>query len=172
MGAADGFSINTTYGLELHGWTVLSVEANPENLPSLHTYRKWVENCAVGREVQESATFHVHVDNPEAYSALTIAHHPVTHAEADAPWKDITVRVETIDSLMAKWNLPALDVLCVDTEGTEDDVLAGCDFARWKPLVVIVEAWDDQAPCLKTLAGLGYTLVAQNVDNYLFVRPL
>ncbi len=140
VGAADGVSVNTSYGLEAHrGWMVLSVEPNPEFLPVLLKERTWIEKCACSN-FRGTATMHINVQTPEAFS--TIGPQPnVTGNPFCDEWKDIEVRVDTLDNLLAKWQFPKLDVLCVDTEGTEPQVLDGIDLERWKPKVVVLEGW-------------------------------
>lgn len=170
VGSSDGVSINSTLGLEQARWTVLSVDANPEYLPVLKKYRAFIEICAVASTPQESATFHVHRDNPEAYSALKVADHPDAHAKPEAQWGTITVPVRTLEQLLEKWEFPRLDVLCVDVEGGELDVIEGLDFAKWHPHVVVVEAWSPDAPVLSKMVELGYTLKWKSRDNYCYRR--
>jgi FkbM family methyltransferase len=170
VGASDGVSINTTFVLEKqYGWTVLSVEANPDYRQYLQANRAFTEHCACGSEVQDSADFFVHLDNPEAYSALKIANHPTEHAKPGAKWQKTTVPVRTVDQLLAKWEFPRLDVLCIDTEGTEVDVLKGCDMAKWHPKVVVVECWDKTGPAHEYLKGIAYDLVGTSAHNYVYL---
>lgn len=50
-----------------------------------------------------------------------------------------TVRVARLDTWLEESGFDHLDVLSVDVDGTEFDVLRGCDLNRWKPRVVVVE---------------------------------
>ncbi len=169
VGASDGKSVNTTWALEkFHGWTVLSVEANPGFKTLLERERAWVEMCACAAEPKDEAVFYINNDNPEAYSALKLTNN-ATSQEYQKPWSKAKVPVRTVDQLIAKWDLPQLDALCIDVEGGETEVLKGCDIDRWKPKVIIVESWDSgyQYPYL---APLCYRLVARSVGNDLYVR--
>lgn len=153
VGASDGVSVNSTYGLEkTRGWTVLSVEPNPEFWPALTTERAFVERCACADYVG-TATMHVNADIPEAYS--TIGSRPGVES-GYALWNEIEVRVDTLERLLEKWQFPKLDVLCVDTEGTELAVLQGLDLAKWKPIVVVTECWQPTGPIDGYLEALGY----------------
>jgi FkbM family methyltransferase len=172
VGASDGISINTTYGLEAMGWTIVSVEANPDFYPLLLKHRAFVEKCAAGKESGTSA-FHINTQNPEAFSSLS----PTKRQDVegwlyarDAKWKQVEVPVRTIDEIAARWELPRLDILCVDCEGTELDVLKGCDIERWKPKVLIVEVWDKVGPIDIYLEGFGYKKSARNVHNDCWLR--
>lgn len=169
VGASDGKSVNTTWALELfHGWTVVSVEANPGFKHLLQRERAMVEMCACAAEPQDEAEFFINNDNPEAYSALKITQHAMGQ-EFKQPWSKTKVKVMTVDQVLAKWDFPKLDALCIDVEGGETEVLKGCDLARWKPKVISVEAWDSgyQYPYL---APFGYKLVARCVHNDLYVK--
>jgi FkbM family methyltransferase len=171
VGASDGVSVNSTYLLEkLYRWTVLNVEANPYYKPFLVANRAFSEICACGAEAKDAEDFHVHLDNPEAYSALKRTNHPKQHAKDGAKWSKIQVHVKTVYQLLVKWEFPRLDALCIDTEGTEVDVLAGCDISRWKPRVIVVESWDADGPIHDVLRKIGYEQADTLVQNYVYVR--
>jgi FkbM family methyltransferase len=173
VGASDGVSINTTIMLEKnYRWTVLSVEPNPYFKPFLHANRAFVEMCACGSTPQEEAPFHIHLENPEAYSALNVRKHPINKPRPDAKWSTIMVPVRTVDQLLAKWEFPRLDVLCVDTEGTEVDVLKGCELKRWKPTIIVVECWDKTGPTHEYLREQGYRCADTSVHNYVYLREV
>jgi FkbM family methyltransferase len=171
VGASDGISINTTYALEAsHRWTILSVEANPGFGPLLKQHRARVQMCAVSSE-EGSGTFHINEDNWESFSSLR----PTTRTDVpgagnvpvavEAKWRTIEVPIWTVDGLLALWEFPRLDLLCVDTEGTELDVLRGCDLARWKPRVIVTECWDKVGPIDPYLESFGYVKSARSVHN-------
>ena len=170
VGASDGVSINTTYALEKsHNWMVLSVEPNPFFHPMLKAERTWVETCALSREPKESATLHVHVENPEAFTSLRPQVRPDMHPVKEMTWMQVKVAVKTVDQLLEKWQFPRLDLLSIDTEGTELDILKGCDLERWKPRVIVTECWDPVGPIDLYLEALGYKKTARNVHNDIFV---
>lgn len=171
VGASDGVSVNTTFHLErAHKWNVLSVEANPNFARLLKHHRIWVEMCACAAAPAEEATFNINQDNPESFSALTISSHPSVRGwNKKDPWQKVKVKVRTVDQLLEKWEFPKLDALCVDVEGGEREVLAGCDLARWKPKVIVSEAWEHGSE-YPYLAAFGYKLVAKSVHNDIYVR--
>jgi len=172
IGASDGQTCNSTYGLELaRGWKVLSVEPNPEFWDWLTQHRGLVEKCACG-EFGGVATMTINVDGPEAYS--TIGEVAARGREMYHDWKKIEVPVARVEDLLAKHQFPQLDVLCVDTEGTELNVLKGIDLKKWQPKVIVTECWDLSGPIDGYLAALGYTKVSriqQQAFNDLFFLP-
>ena len=168
VGASDGISISTTYMLEvMDRWTILSVEPNPDFAADLKRRRAFVETCACS-DKGGTATLSIHVENPESFTSLR----PTTENLPEAmTWKFVEVAVCTVDELIRKWEFPRLDPLCVDTEGTELDVLRGADLSHWNPKVVVVESWTKPNPTLDGyLGGFGYRQIATSVDNLIYRR--
>jgi len=171
VGASDGISINSTYVLELvHLWNVLSVEANPEWMPFLRSSRAFVEMCACS-DHEGTATFHANLENLEALSSLnpTTREDLIKDNASKNQWQSFEVRLETVDSLMQKWQFPQLDALCIDTEGTELDVLKGCSLERWRPKVIVTECWDRVGPIDLYLEARNYKKTARNAMNDVWI---
>lgn len=171
VGASDGMFVNSTWTLEKqHRWTVLSVEANPYMKPLLLKNRAFVKICAVGAESADGVDFHMNCDNLEAFSALNpIKDHPQFAHEAGGRWETVQVNVRTVEQLIAEAEFPRLDALCVDVEGGERDVLKGTDLSKWKPRVVVVEAWD-QGSLDDYLCPRGYERVWTTASNDCYTR--
>jgi FkbM family methyltransferase len=169
-GASDGVSVNSTYLLEnMAKWTVLSIEPNPNFHPYLKRERAFVATCAVGAQ-REKATLHVNLDNVEAFSSLRPSiHHPRFQQEGGKNWGKVEVEVRTLEDLLDQYDFPRLDALCIDTEGTERDVLAGIDLAKWTPKVVVVETWDEGS-LDDVLMPHGYERKWRSADNDCYVR--
>jgi hypothetical protein len=73
------------------------------------------------------------------------------------------------DQILEKWEFPSLDVMSVDVEGGEIEVFKGTDLNRWKPKVIVSEAWEPGS-AYPYLSKFGYKLVARNVDNDLYLH--
>lgn len=172
VGASDGTSVNSSYGLEkTRGWTVLSVEPNPEFWEYLVRDRAFVEKCACS-DFSGTATLAINVDGPEAYSTIGVV--PPEGLAMYKDWNKIEVPVYTLEEVLARNEFQKLDVLCVDTEGTELQVLKGIDLAKWKPKVVVTECWDLEGPIDGYLADFGYTKISRiqpGTVNDLFHLP-
>ena len=167
VGASDGISISTTYGLEKDwGWTVLCVEPNPIFWDELNKERAFAVRCACGKSAG-MAMLHVNKENPEAYTALEVSSHPA--ATEIKAWEKIQVRVRTVEELARLWGFTRIDALCVDVEGTERDVLSGSNLPEWKPKVVVAESWDAGA-LDDFLVPLGYERKFRTVHNDGYVR--
>lgn len=170
VGAANGVSTSPTLLLEQHGWTVLCVEPNPQFLTDLKR-RKQVALCACSDHDADAETFYVHADNPSSFSALRPTQdHPLWHPERNAVWREIQVRVSTLDRLLAESRFPRLDVLSIDTEGTELDVLKGLDLLKWNPKCLIIESWDEPIEITRYLEPYGYKLADRRHVQCLYLR--
>lgn len=169
IGASDGISWNSTYLLEQSGWSVLSVEANPYFESFLRQHRKMIEMCAASSFDSDRESFHVHLDNPEAFSALIPSGHDKLRNLSGDRWQQLPVSVSTLDRLLDRHGFDHLDLLCIDTEGSERDVLSGIDLDRWNPRVIVVESWDEGS-LDDVLMPLGFNRVWRNGDNDGFVR--
>ncbi|HEX3150815.1 MAG TPA: FkbM family methyltransferase [Gemmataceae bacterium] len=128
VGVATGVRHSNTYWLEQRGWTGLLVEADARNLPLIAASRKApVEFCAAAD--QDGATNFVQ-------------HRDVTLSGCRRPSSDgtvVTVPTRRLDSLLAERNISHVDLMSIDTEGTELEVLAGLGSLR--PTLLIVEHW-------------------------------
>jgi FkbM family methyltransferase len=150
----------------MHRWTIISVEANPFFKEMLLAERAFVEMCAVADEPKDKAEFFVHEQNPESYSALKV---DTRGRQNGATWVRYEVPVRTVDQILEKWDFPSLDVMAVDVEGGELEVFKGTDLNRWKPKVIVSEAWEPGSS-YPYLSQFGYKLVARNVDNDLYLH--
>lgn len=171
VGAYNGLFLSNTLLLEEKGWTVLCVEPQPGVQVELRGIRKLVAECACGSADAEQVPFQVHTNNPASFSSLTPRFgHDFYPIEPFARWETVHVPVRRLSRLLTEHGLQSLDVLCVDTESTELDVLAGLDFDRWKPRVAVIESWDSPNPIMTFMAAHGYVLVERRHPNDLFVR--
>ena len=171
VGASDGISINSTYMLEKdHQWNIISVEPNIEFAKSLRYQRAFVEFCACSNEPGR-LKMHINDDNPEAYSSLNPTKRKDLPGIDAAQWRIVEVKVETVDRILRKWDFPKLDFICVDTEGTEKDVLEGAMLEKWKPKVIVSESWDeDGGQVRKYLKEHGYERMMRHVHNDIYRR--
>lgn len=165
IGASDGVSVNSTWALEkLWKWNVISVEANPYFKDRLAETRDKFFIMAASDEPAESGLFHVHMDNLESFSSLKPTVHPNHSHALGERWTEINVPITTLNLLLKNAQWDKLDALCVDTEGTERDVLKGLDWSRWRPKVILIENWD-QGGLDDFLCPLGYERVLRHAEN-------
>lgn len=147
VGASDGLFLSNSKVLEDKGWIVLCVEPNPDLVePGRRNRKLWVE-AACGRHNQNFNEFTIVGRYP--YASVSGFH--VDEADPclfPQGWygksvRTVNVRMITLDFLLENSGFPRLDFLTIDTEGHELEVLAGLDLHRWKPQLIVAEAWTE-----------------------------
>lgn len=161
VGANDGTYLSNTLALEKAGWHVLCIEANGYYGPALWATRKEVVIGGVG-PADDEAMFHISKSENNKYAANS-------SLKNEYPNFSIPTTVRPLDWYLQLWNPPQLDILCVDVEGTEIDVLAGFDLARWHPKLICLEDWCEQSHKFEPYLP-HYTKVAQFGYDNIFAR--
>lgn len=144
VGAGHPVHDNVSFAFYLKGWRGLTVEPNRElgDLSRAIRPRDTQHDMLVGAAAGET-TFYL-IDEFHGFST-TVAHHAQAVAkEFGKASRAITLPVTTLAALCAREAPPRIDFLKVDVEGGETEVLAGNDWRRFRPQIVLVEAL---APC-------------------------
>jgi FkbM family methyltransferase len=125
MGAGDGIELSNTYHFEQRGWTGLLIEPNPFVREALHRNRKCaIMHCAIGNP-EESRPYFVH--RIPGWSGF------------DRGGRQVDVEVKRLDTALMDAGITHIDLLSLDTEGTELEIWRTFDHRRWNPRIVIVE---------------------------------
>jgi hypothetical protein len=77
----------------------------------------------------------------------------------------IPVAVRTLDDILAECQAPHVDLLSVDTEGTELDVLRGLNLESHHPSLLLVEDHMDSLDVFFYLKRHGYKLIQRTPPN-------
>jgi FkbM family methyltransferase len=139
VGGGHPVADNVSFWFYLKGWRGLVVEPQ-EALADIYRGvrpRDHTVSCLAGRAEGE-AEFHV-VEKLHGLSS-TVRTHAAGAGRFGAGYTTIRRPVRTLAALCAEAGLTGIDFLKIDVEGAEADALAGMDFARWRPRVVVVEA--------------------------------
>ena len=166
VGANHPTEGSQTWHLEHAGWTGVLVEPQPDLAAFLVSARKNAKVFAAACTSPDNAgqSLPLHVDG--ARSALD-RDRMAPGARTDYV---IAVPTRTLDSILEEANAPVpVDLLSVDVEGHEIEVLRGFDFARWQPLLILVE---DHVGSLRThryLRQHGYRLIRRLGNNGWYV---
>jgi FkbM family methyltransferase len=139
VGGGHPVADNVSFWFYLKGWRGLVVEPQDELAdiyqgvrPRDHTVA-----CLAGR-MDGEAEFHV-VDKLHGLST-SVRERAAGAAQFGAGFTTVRRPVRTLASLCAEAGLTRIDFLKIDVEGGESDAIAGMDFKRWRPRVVVVEA--------------------------------
>lgn len=94
----------------------------------------------------------------------------------DLPGRAVTVETRTLASIFAKHAPPCIDFLSMDVEGHERRALAGNDWGRFRPRVLVIEAtlpWSN-TPCHEAwedvVLGAGYQFGYFDGINRFYIR--
>ena len=162
VGAYDGLASSNTKGFEEEGWNGLCIEADPLIAQACRRNR----NCLVlssgigsrpGRQ-----TFWV---NPNDRGTSSLKPH--------LGWTPTTIEVRPLLDVLKNLALTQIDLLSIDTEGTELDVWDSIGPIR--PPIVIMEFWTQpDAPRDKEIVDRmnrdGYEEVHRTEANLIFYR--
>jgi len=164
VGADDGIANSNTKLFEDLGWTGLCIEPHPERFALLRQNRRCKAiNCAITSQLGQQ--FYLDTKDP-TWSGFRSQEH-----------RRVPVNVETkrLDDALREAQIDHIDLLSIDTEGSELDVWASFDHNIWKPNIVIIE-WETQGvinttrQVLETFRTLPYRMVHQTVGNFIFER--
>ncbi|MHB2165364.1 FkbM family methyltransferase [Alsobacter sp. R-9] len=139
IGAGHPVADNVTVSAYLRGWRGVVVEPQ-ERLAALYPRlrpRDTVLSCLVGRETGEAA-FH-EVETLHGFSTM-IEQHAQAAGTFGASYATRRVAVMTLRDICEQHAPPVIDLLKIDVEGAEADVLAGGDWVRFRPRLVVAEA--------------------------------
>jgi FkbM family methyltransferase len=174
VGGGHPVADNVSFWFYLKGWRGLVVEPQ-QGFADIYADvrpRDHVVSCLAGRATGE-AEFHV-VERMHGFST-TVRENAASASGMGAAVSTIRKPVRTLSDLCAEAGLTRIDFLKIDVEGAEAEVIAGLDFTRWRPRVVVVEAiapgsmaeaWDAWEPAL---LAAGYTFVFFDRLNRFYV---
>jgi FkbM family methyltransferase len=141
IGAHDGNYLSNTRFFYERGWRGINVEPNPDSFSRL----------AAGR--REDVNLNVAVSDRDGECTFFKTEPPFlstfNRADVDRQIKigyisafaEVTVPSATLASILGAHAPPdkPIDFMTIDTEGAERLVLAGNDWSRWKPPLLVVE---------------------------------
>lgn len=163
IGANHPTALSNTWFFEQRGWRGIVIEPIPDNCQKLRAARpgSQVVEAALGAPGQcGQAVFKLAAE--DMLSGL--------ESRADVRYTgEITVRVRTLDDVLAEAGNPRVDFISLDVEGTELDVLRGFDLARHRPAVLVVEDHWRKPDVHDHLCAGGYRIVRRTGVNSWYV---
>jgi FkbM family methyltransferase len=139
VGGGHPVADNVSFWFYLKGWRGLVVEPQ-QALADIYAHvrpRDHTVSCLAGRSEGE-AQFHI-VEKLHGFSS-TVREHAEGAAEFGAAFTTIVKPVRSLAALIDETGLETIDFLKIDVEGAEAEVLAGMDFTRHRPRVILLEA--------------------------------
>jgi FkbM family methyltransferase len=157
IGAGHPVYDNVSFAFYLRGWSGLTVEPNPwlAELSEAVRPRDIRVASLVGAADGEAAYYLV--EDFHGLSTTVESHARAALTEFGKDSQATTKPVTTLRTLCERHVNSAIDFLKIDVEGAEREVLAGGDWQRFRPKVVVLEAlvpitmqpaWDGWEPLL------------------------
>jgi FkbM family methyltransferase len=140
VGAHDGMSSSNSIFFEKSlGWTGVCVEADPKHLNVLQENRSCHIVSAAAYDRDGEVTFTSNVGYTDMLSGIDQAYNDAHRdriqkelAEHGGTSSKITVPCKRLSTIFEKLEMPVVDYLSIDTEGSELSVLQGIDFDKVK----------------------------------------
>lgn len=152
IGACWPRFLNNSYHFEQNGWDCYLFEPNPEYFKMLFENRKNVFQYAISDKDASGVDFNVvslylHEGDPNNMSAgSSLRSNPEIIKQQASLYHlnsvyNIKVTARSLNSILGKElvHVKNIDVLSIDTEGTEIDVIKGLDLEKYKPKVIVCE---------------------------------
>lgn len=177
VGAFSPDEDSVTRAFYERGWSGINVEPNPKFLKELKERRAHDVNLEIAvSDKSGEASLHVIGD-----TGLTTLESDIAKAHLEKGWTETKVRIPTLtlEEIWSKYVAPGQEVhfLKIDVEGHELSVIAGLDWKRRRPWIVVVEATVPNGPDLTEGSGIwsraledaGYEMVYWDGLNKFFL---
>lgn len=128
IGAGDGLKGSNTKFFENRGWQGLCIEPDSRNYFKCIKHRKNVLKIAVDKDEGEKIFFENAI-SPDLSGLV----------KNNKVAKEVKVKTVRLDTLIKEHNIENIDLLSVDTEGTELRVLDSFKLKKVMPKIVIIE---------------------------------
>lgn len=170
FGATNGVTLSNSHMLEKHhGWTGICAEPARSWHGELKSNRPGakIETDCVWSESGQTLTFSE--ARSKELSTITAYEGSDDHAHRRKGAETYDVTTISLTDMLERHEAPSdFDYLSIDTEGSELDILAAHDFARFAPKVITVEHnyTENRQKIFDLLSGNGYRRVLPEVSLF------
>jgi FkbM family methyltransferase len=175
IGAGHPVYDNVSFAFYLKGWRGVAVEPNTR----LHTLARAIRPRDENLQMLIGATkgeadFHL-VDDYHGFSTTIAQHAKSARSDFGKGAQTMAMPMTTLAALCAQHVKGPIDFLKIDVEGAESDVIAGGDWKKYRPTIVLAEALApfSQVPAHetfeRTLTDAGYRYVLFDSLNRYYV---
>jgi FkbM family methyltransferase len=174
VGAGHPVADNVSMWFYERGWSGIVVEPQPA-LAALYASIRPRDVCFEGLVGRQAGTVDFHVFPRLHGLSTTVARHAESSKVHGDAYETIAMEMCTLAELCERNRVGEIDFLKIDVEGAEADVLAGNDWRRFRPKVVVAEAIEpgSGAPAFAAwepiLLEAGYTFVLDDTLNRFYV---
>jgi len=167
VGANDPNIFNVTRFFYERGWHGINIEPNAELYLQLRSFRQRDINYNVGIATTEGRMiFYQQAYQSDALMPLSTFDKEIVDIQKKNGilFKEIVVPVTTLNNLLGKISVREITFSTIDVEGFEKQVLESIDLARYKPVVLCIEA---SRPGTGDLSYMLWEQIVLN-NNYVF----
>jgi len=168
VGANDPEIGSQTFHLEQQGWSGILVEPQSALVAQLRARRpksRVVHAACTSREKSGQGVIHL---PKNAYHGFATT--DPTAEEEDVEFdRQEPISLVTLDSIVQEAGKPRLDLLSIDTQGTELDVLMGFDLRKHRPRLILLEDLVTALDKHRYLCSQGYKLVRRTELNNWYI---
>ena len=180
VGGADGVNGSPTKCLEDRGWKTLLIEPNNELVREAKKHRPYVYQCAAGDDNVDDVGITIYTLNGGNETACSGLNPDVKlveqHQHLIEDQRVELVNKRTLNSLINKWEhdlgeeIPNIDFLSVDTEGTELDVMRGFNVGKYQPKIIALENNFENINYRREMFNYGYIFYNRIGVNDYYIR--
>ena len=125
----NGIQGSNSYFFEKNGWNVICVDADPRNVQELQKNRK-VGIGALVTNKKGTLKFHMSRKTPDISGIIRTRDNSDYSAE---------LKGTRLEEILTDHEITNIDILSIDTEGSEMDVFESMDFEKHKPKLLVIE---------------------------------
>lgn len=175
IGANDGITVSSTFGLVKNGWFGLSVEANPTVFERLKKNLKKFTNvkpvCVAVAPTKGCIKLFLGKNDPKGLLSTT--------STESSAWFDkhrsenfIDVTAITLTELLEEHKVPLFpDLLVIDAEGMDFEILSSLDFNKFRPKLIVTEDYQPKNSIkFRFLEDTGYSFARQVGCNTFWLK--
>jgi FkbM family methyltransferase len=157
----DGIQGSNSYFFEQNGWNVICVDADPRNVEKLQKNRK-VGIGALVTNKEGDIDFYMNLKTPDISGIIQTP---------DNRESSVKIKGTKLEQILSDKNITNIDILSIDTEGSEIDVFESMDFEKHKPKILIIEVITQgrfNSDIQTYFENKGYHMVAEIGANQIF----
>lgn len=172
VGAAHPTMASISYPFRSYGWTIISVEPNPELINNFKEMNLPILEYAACAEDIGTTTFKI---SPNSFSCSAIEvkeNYKGYMGWTDDNFRTIEVQALKLNTILQKHHpdLQSIDILLIDTEGWELEVLNGFDLQKFNPKVICLENFSSRSEYPLYMGIKGYRLVRKEEQDEFYIR--
>lgn len=139
VGAGHPIADNVSFWFYERGWRGICVEPQPD-LAAAYAHIRPRDSVHAGLVGRSTGDVDFHMVNRLHGFSTTVEKHAQGAGQFGADYRTVKMPMVTLAGLCARHGVGEIDFLKIDVEGAEFDVLAGNDWSRYRPKVIVLEA--------------------------------